>query len=134
MKIPNPFFQFENVRWTASGGMVGMVGPHCYELDIPDDSVTCLIQAVDRGRSDAKTVYTERMWTRDFGLMGVGDWETKCKIEAEKEALKVEREKEVKRKAKEARERKATPAPKAEPKVEPKVEAKPLELGGKLEL
>jgi len=140
MKIPNPFFQFDHTRWAADTGddnqkPVCGVCDQAVEIEIPDDSVTCLLQAVDSGRSDAKVVYSERMWTRDFGLMGVGDWETKCKIEADRKEMEIEREKEAKRRAKEAQERgkvKKVIEEKRKP-IEEKIE-KPLEMGDKLKL
>lgn len=140
MKIANPFYQYEHVRWVASKGektlTIGMVGQFCYEIDIPEEADVCLLECVNAGRSDADKVYSSRVWSKEHGLMGVGDWATKCRLEAEKAELKVEQEKAAKRKAKEARERgkqqrvieeKRTP-------TTPEIEDKPLSMGDDLKL
>jgi hypothetical protein len=130
MKIDNPFPRAANVRYECRpSNVIGVVG-FCDFLEVPEGTCEVLIQVVNEGRSNAKEVYASRIWSKEWGTLGVDDHLKKMKIEEEIEALKVEKEKDAKRKAKEARER--GQGTKNEPKVE-KFEPS-LDMGKELEL
>jgi hypothetical protein len=55
-------------------------------------AVEVLIEPVDRGRYDSKTLAPGRIWSKEYGMLDVEDHMKKLKIEKEAEALKVRQE------------------------------------------
>lgn len=88
MKIRNPFRGVPNVRCrckTPKGEHVS-VQSDVIELDIPDDSIEVLIEAIDSGKSTGRA-WSSRMWCPERGVMDVQDYLQKKKLEEEKKEL-----------------------------------------------
>ena len=85
MKIPNPFSNHPHTRFSYRK-VVGVVG-QCDFIDVEDDAEIVLMEAVNRGRSDADVVYAARIWTSKEGTMGVSTYEQKVKVELEAKQL-----------------------------------------------
>jgi len=105
MKIDNPFNVYEHVRYTCkpSGG-IGVVGRHTKQLEVPDNTEEVLIEVVNKGRSDADTVYAARIWSK-WGVLDIDSHLKKVEIEAEVKASEERKQKEAERKAEEIRRR-----------------------------
>lgn len=84
MRVDNPFYVYEHVRYSCKpSGVVGVVGFHCRELDVPEDTEEVLIEVVNKGRSDAEQVYAARIWSKNFGELDVESHEKKVQVEKE---------------------------------------------------
>lgn len=107
MQIPNPFRNAKHVRCRCKtkAGETTSVHSNARVLNIPDDTSEALIEAVDKGKSDANAL-SSRAWHPERGVMDVNDFIAMKKLEKEKEELKKKQEKDRKRKENEARERK----------------------------
>jgi hypothetical protein len=93
MKIQNPFRGVPNTRCrckTPKGEFVS-VASNAVELEIPDDSIEVLIEAIKSGKSDGEA-WSSRMWCPERGVMDVQDYLQKMQIEEEKKQLKEKRE------------------------------------------
>jgi hypothetical protein len=72
-------------------------------VEVPDGSKEVLIEAVDKGRSDANAVCQGKIWTEAWGLLDPADYEQKCQIRDEKREMGARREAEARQREAEAR-------------------------------
>lgn len=88
MKIPSPWPNHPHVRFNVNNGdyqgTFG-VGP---EMDLPDDTVEVLLEAVEADSDNAKLIAEPHIWSKEFGMLSVEDHLKKVEIKKESEALK----------------------------------------------
>ena len=126
MKIPNPFYREKNVRYTCKpSGCVGMSGVS-QTLEVPDGTYEVLIEAVNKGRSDADVVFSARVWTAKWGVQDIESHLNRMKIDAELADCASLKEKLVKR----TKDRE----PQLDIKVTPSPLGPPMDMGEGLEL
>lgn len=92
MKIPNPWPRHPHVRFNVNNGECTGTCGEGPEIEIPDMAVEVLIEPVDKGRYDSKTLAPGRMWSKEFGMLDVADHLKKLEIKEEAEASKARRE------------------------------------------
>jgi len=109
MKIPNPFRNHPHTRcetYLDNGEKVVSVHPAGDWLEVPDGALEARIDAVDKGRSDAKVLST-RMWGREMGgIMDVADFAAKLKLREEQEKFEAEKKEALAKKKAKAAEQK----------------------------
>jgi hypothetical protein len=67
-------------------------------MDLPDDAVEVLLEAVEADKEDARLVAQPIIWSKEFGMLDAGDHLKKMEIKKEEEALKERQETERRRK------------------------------------
>jgi len=98
VKIPNPWPNQPHVRFNVNNGeCTGSCGAG-REIEVPDMAVEVLIEPVNRGRYDSKTLAPGRIWSKEFGMLDVEDHLKKTEIKKEGSALKERQEAERRRK------------------------------------
>ncbi len=125
MKIPNPWPNHPHIRFNVNNGdCLGSCGGGP-EIEVPDSAVEVLIEPVNRGRYNAKTLGSGRIWSKEFGLLDVEDHLKKVEIKKEDEAFKVRQDADRLRKQEEAKLIVSQKGKEAKPKEEAKEESEP---------
>ena len=92
MKIPNPWPSHPYIRFNVNNGeCLGSCGGGP-EIEVPDMAVEVLIQPVDRGRYNSKTLAAGCVWSKEFGMLDAEDHLKKVEIKKEEAALKTRQE------------------------------------------
>jgi len=89
------------------GGRTEVITTTLKDFDVPDEALSCLIEPIKFGRSDAPVLCPGRMWSPDTGMVDLQTWKDRVEMEKQKKQMQADMEKAAARKAKEARERAA---------------------------
>ena len=92
MKIPNPWPYQPHIRFNVNDGeCLGSCGPGP-EIEVPDTAAVVLIEPVDKGRYNSKTLAPGHVWSKEFGMLDAEDHWKKVKILKEEQTLKWQQE------------------------------------------
>ena len=98
-KIVNPFYPHPHTIFRWNGGTSCTVTGE-KEIECPEGAVDCMIDAIDKGRSDGKVLCEGRMWSPETGVLDRKAYATRMQLKEETAKLEADKAKEAKRVAK----------------------------------